>query len=80
MSVKFKQQWLMNKIKPTQPDATYGPNSTWTDDSFQDLKRLCQGYADCPTVNEAQQQAIAVRTVVQYEGPSNEYARNIMDD
>jgi len=65
----------MSKTKRTLPDATYGPNCIRTDDTPEALKRLCQEYVGHLTVNEAQQQAMAIRTVAQCDDPSGECAR-----
>jgi len=73
--LKYKRRWLMGKTKPVQPDALYGQHCIQTDASPEELDRVCQDYISCLTVNEAQQQAIAIRAVRQSDDLSGEWAR-----
>ena len=62
----------MRKSKHLRDDASYGTNPVEQDISSDDLKRLCNEYLARLTVNEQQQQSIAIRTTAQANDPSGE--------
>ena len=73
--LKYKKRQLMSKSKHLRDDASYGTNPVEQDISSDDLKRLCNEYLARLTVNEQQQQSIAIRTTAQVNDPSGEWQR-----
>ena len=73
--LKYKKRRLMRKSKHLRDDASYGTNPVEQDISSDDLKRLCNEYLARLTVNEQQQQSIAIRTTAQANDPSGEWQR-----
>ena len=73
--LKYKKRRLLSKSKPTQPEPSYGDNPVEPDISFDELRRLSKEYLARLTVNEQQQQLIAIRTSAQADDPSGEWER-----
>ena len=73
--LKCKKWHLMSKSKHLQDDTSNGTNPVEQDISSDDLKKTCNEYLAHLTVNEQQQQSIAIRTTAQANDPSGEWHR-----